>query len=128
MSRSLIVTLFGVVIAVVIYVFPFFSGSPHPHISHSTPSNPYGPHPISNLFPRHGNALLYKEATLLSYCPTNQQLAWITIGRPPLFYSPENNQYYFGLRDQAWVILTPDFPYDNPPPNVSWYGKALSSK
>ncbi|OLZ08896.1 hypothetical protein BFX06_05380 [Sulfobacillus thermosulfidooxidans] len=69
MSRSLVVTFFGVLIAVVIYVLPFFSGSPQSHISRSTPSNPYGPHPISGLFPRHGNALVDQEATLLSYCP-----------------------------------------------------------
>ncbi len=85
MSRSLIVTFFGVLIAVGIYVFPFFSHSPQPPKVRSIHSNPYGPHPISDLFPRHGNALLDEEATLLSYCPVGQQEGWVDSGRPPLF-------------------------------------------
>ncbi|SMC06851.1 hypothetical protein SAMN00768000_3053 [Sulfobacillus thermosulfidooxidans DSM 9293] len=129
MSRSLVVTLFGVVIAVVIYVFPFFSGSPQPHISRSTPYNPYGPHPISGLFPRHGNALVDQEATLLSYCPVGQQEAWLDSGRPPVYWSPQNQYYYFeefgasrtSIADS--VVLTPDFVnMFNPSPFPSWYG------
>lgn len=83
------------------------------------------PHPIPTLRPRHMTPLLRKEVALLSYCPANQQLAWVTIGRPPLYYSPQNNVYYFGRRYHGSVVLTPKFYAYNPPPALSWYGHPL---
>lgn len=83
------------------------------------------PHPIPTLRPRHMTPLLQKEVALLSYCPANQQLAWVTIGRPPLYYSPQDNVYYFGQRYHGSVFLTPNFSAYNPPATLAWYGQPL---
>ena len=85
------------------------------------------PHPIPTLRPRHMTPLLQKEVVLLSYCPANQQLAWVTIGRPPLYYSTQDHVYYFGQRYQAAVVLTPDYSGQHPfPPSIaSWYEQPL---
>ena len=85
------------------------------------------PHPIPTLQPRHMTPLLQKEVTLLSYCPANQQLAWVTIGRPPIYYAPQSHVYYFGQRYQAAVVLTPDDSEAHPfsPSIASWYGQPI---
>ncbi|WP_053958899.1 hypothetical protein [Sulfobacillus thermosulfidooxidans] len=124
MSRSNVVLPFLFAVSLIAYLWPFFFHSSHQ--ASSQPSTPLS-HPIPGLFSHLSSPLLKKEATLLSYCPANQQLAWITVGRPPLYYSGADNQYYFGTRYDAWVVLTPDFSYYNPPPPVSWYGQPLRS-
>ena len=87
-------------------------------------------HPVSGLRPSHMSPLLRKETTLLAFAPSWEQHEWIQAGRPPLFWSPQDGQYYFAPRhNRSWgnvPINIQGAPFANLPPHFpKWYGQPI---
>ncbi len=104
----------------------------HVSVASSTKAFYDVPHPVPGLFQHDPSQLLQKEATLLSYCPAWEQYAWIHANRPGVYWSPQDNAYYFyGPTQFGTGALSLNVSFNNAyapvqlPKNVSWYGTPL---
>ncbi len=121
----------GLIAFVGIAVFSSHGSRPSASLKIKTPHPFSKAHPIVGLRPAHLTPLLQKEVTLLAYNPSWVQREWMASDRPPLFWSPQQNSYYFVSRfsnegDYNVALVPPGPSYFTMPDGMSqWYGRPL---